>query len=284
MLRVLYYVLWVTPAVTFFVVAFVMAKQRHRKQFPYFFSYAVFQVLSFAIQFTTYHRSQLAYFWSFWTLAILSVCITFAVIYELFTQIFMPFEGLRDLGTVLFRWAAAVLVVAAALMVMVSPPANATTRTQIALACVVALERSVRVMQCGLVLLMILCAPYLGLKWRHRVFGIGAAFGILAAIDLIAIAVVGRLGYSAELFYNMSRMAAYNFSAIMFSVYFMRPEPARGPVLQLAPSERWNFALSAAMHPQSASPSLPLIMGVVDRAFEKISHERRGIGPTHADQ
>jgi hypothetical protein len=282
MLRAIYYVLWVAPALTFSVLTYIMVSRKQRTNYPYFFSYAIFQVISFPIQFTTYHKP-LLYFWSFWTLAALSVGIGFAVIYEVFVQIFRPFEGLRDLGSVLFRWAAAVLVVAAALMVLVGPASDASTSSKIALSCVVALERSVRVMQCGLVLLMMLCAPFLGLHWRHRVFGIGAGFGLLAATDLIAVAVLGRLGYSAQIFYNLARMAAYNAAAVTWCTYFLRPEPARGPALQLSPSDRWNFALSAAMHPQSASPSLPLIMGVVDRAFERIN-ERRGSGPSQADQ
>ena len=283
MMRAIYYALWIAPALTFTVLAVIMAKRKQRQSFPYFFSYAIFQVISFAIQFATYHRgSRVEYFWAFWTLAALSVGISFAVIYEVFTELFRPFEGLRDLGAVLFRWAAAVLVVAAALMVLV----NSAPPARMVMGAIVALERSVRVMQCGLVLLIILCAPYLGLKVRHRVFGIGAGFGIMAAIDLIAIAAVGRFELSAhtQMYYNLAKMAAYNVAGVLWCSYFLRPEPARGPVLQLAPSERWNFALSAALHPQSASPSLPLIMGVVDRAFEKISHERRGIGPTHADQ
>lgn len=281
MMRAIYYVLWVAPALTFTVLAFIMARQKQRGRYPYFFSYAIFQVVSFAIQFTTYHwASRVQYFWAFWTLAALSVGISFAVIYEVFGEIFHPFEGLRDLGTVLFRWAAAVLVVAATLMVLATP----TPSKSVFLSAIVSLERSVRVMQCGMVLLMILCAPYLGLKMRHRVFGVGAGFGVVAAIDLLAIAAVGRFGYSpqAQMYYNLAKMAAYNLAAIFWCGYFLRPEPARGPVVQLAPSERWNFAISAAMHPQSSAPSLPLIMGVVDRAFEKIGHDRRG--PTHADQ
>jgi hypothetical protein len=283
MLRALYYVLWVAPALSFSVLAYIMAKREQRKDFPFFFSYAIFQVISFIIQFSTYHRgSPIQYFWAFWTLAALSVGIGFAVIYEVFTEIFRPFEGLRDLGTVLFRWAAAVLVVAAALMVLVAPAAP----SRMVLGAIVALERSVRVMQCGLVLLIILCAPYLGLKWRHRVFGIGAGFGILAAVDLLAIAAVGRFGLSAhsQMYYNLAKMAGYNTAAVMWCTYFLRPEPARLPALQLAPSERWDFALSSAMHPQSASPSLPLIMGVVDRAFERAGHEGHSNDPRKADQ
>ena len=283
MLRALYYILWVTPALTFSVLAFIMVRRNQRTRFPYFFSYAIFQVIAFAIQFSTYQSSnRYAYFIAYWTLAALSVGLGFAVIYEVFTEIFRPFEGLRELGAMLFRWAAAVLVVAAALMVLTTP----TSPNHVVLGCIVALERSVRVMQCGLVLLMILCAPYLGLHWRHRVFGIGAGFGLLAAADLIAVAFLSRVGLSAQtqMYYNLAKMAAYNLSGVLWFTYFLRPEPARLPALQLAPSERWDFALSVAMHPQSASPSLPLIMGVVDRAFERAGHEGHSNDPRKADQ
>ncbi len=283
-MRALYYVLWIAPAITFSVLAYVMVQRKLRNSYPYFFAYAVFQVVSFAVQFSTYHASnRYAYFFSYWTVAALSIGLGFAVIYEVFREIFRPFEGLRDLGKALFRWAAAVLVVAAVLMVLIT--ADAALKPAMVFGWLVALERSVRVMQCGLVLLMIICAPYVGLLWRHRVFGIGAGFGVLAAIDLIAVAVFGRLGLSAQtqMYYNLAKMAAYNMAGITWCTYMLRPEPARGPALQLAPSERWNFALSAAMHPQTSSPSLPLIMGVVDRAFERIN-ERRGSGPSQADQ
>lgn len=281
MLRTIYYLLWIAPAVMFAALSVLMVRRNLRKQFPFFFSYAVYQVIGFLVQFVVYHKLPSQYFYAYWTMATISVLLGLSVIYELFVEVFRPFEGLRDLGIVLFRWAAAVLVVAAALMTLAGSSANGSW----VLNSVVSLERSVRVMQCGLVLLMILCAPFLGLLWRHRVFGIAAGFGILAAIDLFAVAVLGHFGrFQAGTFYTLSRMFAYNCAVMLWSGYLLRPEPARGPALHLAPSERWNFALSAAMHPQSSSPSLPLIMGVVDRAFEKINNERRGIGPTHADQ
>lgn len=189
MLRAIYYFLWIAPAVTFSLLTYVMARRKLRASYPYFFSYAIFQVISFGVQFSTYHSSnRYAYFFAYWTLAALSVGLGFMVIYEVFREVFRPFDGLRDLGKVLFRWAAAVLVVAAAIMVLIN--GGASRGTDIAFSSVMALERSVRIMQCGLVLLMILCAPYVGLKWRHRVFGIGAGFGVLAAIDLIAVALV----------------------------------------------------------------------------------------------
>jgi hypothetical protein len=281
MLRVASYLMWIAPALVFAFMAAVMHRRGQHQRFPYFFSYAVFQVASFLVQFTVFHYWPNLYFYEYWVGAALSIAISFAVIYEVFAEIFDPFEGLRDLGKVLFRWAAIVLVLAAVVMIVVT---NSATASIAITRGIVAFERSVRIMQCGMVLLMILCAPHLGLRRGHRVFGIGVGFGVLAAIDLIAVAVVSRIGLSQNVgtFNSVLHMAAFNFAAVLWLTYFLRPEPARGPVVQVAPSERWNYALSTAMHPQTSGPSLPLIMGVVDRAFQRISHEGRG--PLHADQ
>jgi len=98
------------------------------------------------------------------------------------------------------------------------------------------------------------------------------------------VGVLSWFGTSAQTFFSLAHMAAFNIAALIWTVYFLRPEPARQPALQLAPSERWDFALSSAMHPQSASPSLPLIMGVVDRAFERAGHEGHSNDPRKADK
>lgn len=281
MLRAVSYLLWIAPALIFAFVAVTMHRRGMRQRFPYFFSYAVFQVVSFLVQFSVFHYWPSLYFYEYWVGAALSIGISFAVIYEVFTEVFDPFEGLRDLGRVLFRWAAIVLVLAAVVMIVVTNSASASIAITRG---IVAFERSVRIMQCGMVLLMILCAPHLGLRRGHRVFGIGVGFGVMAAIDLIAVAVVSRIGVSQTVatFNSLLHMAAFNFAAVLWSVYFVRPEPARGPVVQVAPSERWNYALSTAMHPQASGPSLPLIMGVVDRAFQRMGTQGRG--PMHADQ
>lgn len=281
MMSAVFYTLWIAPALIFAFLVVSMHRRGMRQRFPYFFSYAVFQVVSFLVQFAVYHYWPKLYFYEYWTGAALSIGISFAVIYEVFAEIFDPFEGLRDLGRVLFRWAAIVLVLAAVVMIVV------TTSTSASIAFtrgIVAFERSVRIMQCGMVLLMILCAPHLGLKRGHRVFGIGVGFGILAAIDLLAVAVVSRIGVSqtVALVNSLLHMGAFTFAALLWLRYFLMPEPARGPVVQVAPSERWNYALSTAMHPQTSGPSLPLIMGVVDRAFQRIGSQGRG--PMHSDQ
>src|SRR6185312_15371284 len=163
MLKFLFYFLWVAPPAVLAFVSVMMVRHGLKKQYPFFFSYLVFQVVGFVAQFSVYQLWPKQYYFEYWTGAILSIALSFAVIYELFTQVFEPFDGLRDLGGVLFRWAAVVLVIAAVLMAFTN---SAAANTSMKSAIVLAFERSVRVMQCGIVLLMILCAPCVGLTRR----------------------------------------------------------------------------------------------------------------------
>ncbi len=279
MVRFVYYLLWVAPALVFAFLAVAMVRRGTRKQFPFFFSYVIYQVISFGVQFYIYHRgSQYQYFYAYWTMAALSIGIAFTVIHEVFTELFKPFGGLRDFGSVLFRWAILVLLAVAVLMAMTAAPASQGSR---AFALVVSLERSVRAMQCGMVLLMVLCTPRLGLRYGQRVFGIALGFGIIAAVDLIAVAALAEAGFSAQTFFTLARMASYNFAALLWTGYFLAPEPERLPLRQLAHTDRWNFALASLGNPEGEVPAVPMIVDTVDRVWTKTNGHRV---PQHADQ
>lgn len=278
MVRFVYYLLWIAPALIFACLAGIMVRRGTRKQFPFFFSYAIYQVLGFAAQFYTYHRgTQYQYFYVYWTMAALSIGIAFTVIHEVFTELFKPFAGLRDFGSVLFRWAAVVLVAIAVLMTMTAAPASQGSR---AFAFVISLERSVRAMQCGMVLLMVLCAPRLGLRYGQRVFGIALGFGMIAAVDLIAVSALANAGYAGIPFFTLARMAVFTFAALLWTGYFLAPEPERLPVTQLAHTDRWNFAFAALGNPEGDVPAVPMIVDTVDRVWSKSGKS----APQHADQ
>lgn len=282
MLTAVEYVLWVVPTLVLAWLGYTMVQRKLRHRYPFFFAFLVFQVALFVVQFSVYHFWPAYYFRTYWPTTALGIFVSFAVVYELFCEVFAPFDGLKDLGGALFRWAAVVLVVAAVLIAVTTTAPGATIQARL----VISLERSIRVMQCGIVLLMILCAPCVGLTRQHRIFGIAAGFGVIAAIDLISTAVVARMGISSAtaLFNTLAHMISFAIAVGMWTVYMLRTEPARGPIAQYAPSERWDFALSAVMHPESSAPSLPLIMGAVDRTFQKLNLSRTASGPTHIDQ
>ena len=104
--RILYYLLWVMHPVLQTAIAVVMVRRKQYRQFKYFFAYIIAQTLTFSIVFLRlYFLSYSTYFYASWFSTAISVALGFQVIHEAFLDVFRPFHTLRDLGTVLFKWA-----------------------------------------------------------------------------------------------------------------------------------------------------------------------------------
>jgi hypothetical protein len=264
-LRLLYYALWIAPVPVLVCLAIIMVRRKLHKEFPLFFAFVAVQFADFAINFSAYHQSQQLYFCTYWTFAAVGIGFGFAVLYEVFTAVFRPFTDLREFGGVLFRWAAVVLATAALLMSTSSGPVPGWRVFTVILNAI----RSLEIMQCGLVLLMLLCSAYLGITVRHRIFGIALGFGVMGAMDLIAAAVFASFGSRSLTFFQLSRMVAFNLSSLVWMGYLHAGEVQRQPTKQFSHAERWDYALAVAVHPGSHSPALPLIENAVDRVWEQ---------------
>jgi hypothetical protein len=264
-LRILYYVLWIAPVPLFVCLAAMMVRRKLQKELPLFFAFVAFQIVDFAVGFLTYHRSQQQYFYAYWTLAAIEIGLGFGVLHEVFTAVFRPFADLRELGGVLFRWAALVLTAAALLMAASSGSLPGWRVVAVILNGV----RSVEVMQCGLVLLMLLCSAYLGITLRHRIFGIALGFGVTAAVDLMVVAVFANFGPQSQTFFQLSKMAAYNLSALLWLGFVYAGEVQCRPTKLFSRAENWDYALATALRPGGNSPALPLIEDTVDRVWKQ---------------
>ncbi len=256
------YGLWLmAPALQLFLVV-VMIRRKLRKEFPLFFSYTVFQVLSFGLQFAAFQRSRLEYFYVYWVTGAIGVGLALCVIYEIFSSVFRPYESLRDLGATLFRWAALVMVLVAAIMAI---NGGRSAPNQI-MSGILTMERSVRIMQCGLVLFLFLFARSFGLTARNHLFGIAAGFGVYAAVELIYVSLLA-VGVPSSNVLRVLKSSSYDVAVLIWVGYMLSREPARGPALYPV-AERWNYALSGAAN-SSASPFLPLLEDTVDRVLTK---------------
>jgi hypothetical protein len=278
-LRLVYYALWIAPVAVFACLAALMLRRKLHKELPLFFAFVIFQIADFAIGFTAYRISQRDYFYAYWTMAALGTAISFGVLHEVFAGVFRPFAGLRQFGGVLFRWAALVLALAAILLAADSRPMPGSTRV---FTTIMSLMRSVELMQCGLVLLMLLCSSYLGIALRHRIFGIALGFGIIAAVDLILVALLSSFGLQAKVFVQISKMAVFNLSALLWMGYVHAGAVERQPEKQLIYAERWNFALATALHPGNDAVSLPRIEDTVERVWKQANgHSKNPKPPGH---
>src|SRR3979411_2728751 len=113
-IKILYDVLWIAHPFVEAGIAIAMLRSNLHRKFMYFFAYVVIQILSFAIIFPVYlKQNYTAYFYLYWISNAINVFLGFKIIHEIFLDVFKPFHTLRDLGSVLFKWAGLVMLLVA---------------------------------------------------------------------------------------------------------------------------------------------------------------------------
>ena len=214
-IKILYYVLWIAHPLLQAGIAIAMLRSNLHRKFMYFFAYVVTQILSFAIIFPAYLRHDYsAYFYLYWISNAINVFLGFKIIHEIFLDVFKPFHTLRDLGSVLFKWAGLVMLLVAG---VVSVSSNSHEMAPWMLA-ILTTQRCVRIIQVGMVLFLLFFAHYLGVNCKQHSFGIALGLGGYAMMELVLIAswVGQHLGNTSM---DLVNMAAYNSALITWFVY-----------------------------------------------------------------
>jgi hypothetical protein len=221
----------------------------------------------FAFSFPTYvWGSSEAYFYLSWTTTGISAALGFLVIREIFIDVFRPFPALRDFGSILFRWAGMVMGLVAIILIAAGSYAD---HSQQVVQLVLAMERGVRVMQCGLILFLLLFSTYLGFSWKNHSFGIALGFGGFAAVEMALMVYRSRVGYTGDTALSIINMVGYNLALIVWLTYLVRDNPARRSTELLLKPVRWNESLADVLHPVSRDSLLPMFEGIVDRALSR---------------
>ncbi len=263
-MRTLFMSFWVINSVAIALVPACMLARKTFKLHPIFFVYVVYDALIAWVNFGLYNRAGAAvYFYAFWIATAGTSILGFAVLREIFLQIFRPYDSLRQFGDVLFRWAAVVLVMIAIVMAVTS------NHQGISLTCsfLMTLNRSVLMMQCGLVIFMFLFAPHLGLTMRHHIFGIAIGFGISASVELVG-ATLFAYGVGSPHILGLIKMGADIFAAGLWAYYMMSPDPERRVASGFAHAQDWNYELNRLHHTPEAA-FLPNIVDTVERVLSR---------------
>jgi hypothetical protein len=259
--------LWVAHPSLQLVVATLMFRRKLYRSFPYFFAYIVAQILVFSVLFPAYLLGVSDfYFFAYWGTTALSVALGFKVIHEIFLDIFRPYHTLKDLGSVLFKWAGLVMLLVAGVM-------SASSRVGVndpdpLVQAILTLQRSVRVVQCGMVFFLLVFSKYLGISWKQRSFGIALGFGGFATVELSVIALCAG-GYISQMGLNLCNMVAYNFAIVAWIAYSWIKSPSRESSVALLKSQRWEQSLTDLQHPDGNDSLIPIFEGMVERAFSR---------------
>jgi len=263
--RFFYYALWIAHPLLQSGIAIFMFRRGLIRSFKFFFAYILTQLLTFAVVFPAYvWHSYAALFYLYWACNAIGVTCGFMVIHEVFVDVFRHFHTLRDLGTVLFKWAGLVMLLVAAVVSVSTNSAQMAPWMQ----AIITSQRCVRIVQVGMVMFLLFFAQYVGVSRKQHSFGIALGFGSFAVIELILICSwVGNHLNGPSM--SIVNMAAYNGSLVLWLSYVAVKRPSRDVSRSLLQPQRWEQSLSDIHHPLPADSLIPMFEGMVDRALSR---------------
>lgn len=253
----------------------LLARRKSRPNLPVFLGYILAYASTTLILTAIYLSPRVSssqYFYFYMSLNLLLVILEFAVMYELLTVALKPYGAIIDLGKMLFRWAGLFLLVAAALTAFATAGSGLDRCT----AGTTLLEKSLRLMECGLLLLFFLFERRLALSWRSRPVSIALGLGISAAAGLICSYL--RAHY---IYWTWSLYFAENLTYLgvnMFWVINLAASSKESENVMDSPSrlifQRWNEALAGYGYGNAGTPAtvesfLPGIERTVDRVMAR---------------
>jgi len=244
-----------------------MVRHKSHKVFPRFFSYILFQTLKSACLFFVYrYLPPESYFEAYWTGNAVSVIFTVAVMDEILRSLFKEYGGIQILGTTIFRWSCGLLLLLAILGALSSSEAGGDR----VVAAVFSFDRSVRLMQVGLFLVLMLLCRFLRNYSRQQVFGIALGFGVFASVELILVSFVMWYGNGQEAVISLLKSAAYNAVTLVW-IGYLKQQPQLVPRVEAATHENtlgMAWATSGAVPDPDASFMLR-VEQAVDRVLSR---------------
>jgi hypothetical protein len=265
------YVLWIFIPMVQVATLFVMRKRDLQRDYSMFFTYTLFQVIGAIIDVIAYKFAGYeTFFFTYWVRTALGIGLGFFVIKEVFTNMLKPYAGLRDAGVLIFRWAAAILV----LFSVISYAAGEGNSASRILRQIVLMERNVRFIQCGLLIFVVMCSNYIGISWRNLSSGIAFGFGAFAVVDLLISNALLTRGYfvSRHLAAVVGQLA-YAGAVITWFTYTMLPHRQESGVRQMAYRpvvDRWNQAAMLLMNSGGAAPAPQTYLSDIERTVEAV--------------
>jgi hypothetical protein len=236
-------VAWVAVPVLELSIVVLMLRRRLVKTFPVFFAYIVCHIANHLVAAALYGRYALAYFWYFWIFEAVDFFLTLAVIQEIFIVEFNPYDALRNLGLRIFRWSTVILCIFVSVMAVAAPAAETNRQ----MAAFFVMDRSIYMVELGLMFVLFVFCRLFGMTWRHYVFGTAAGFIIMTSISTAVLAVRTHEGQGGNVWLNLFSPLGFMLTNLIWTSYLAS---AKSIVpLNIVPRTdqliAWNRALSA---------------------------------------
>jgi hypothetical protein len=243
--RFLFLFLWVAPHVLQIPIIVIMVRRKMVREFPIFFVYTCFQILQTAVLFTIDQSDRFTaeqYIVCWIAEEYISVALRFAVIHEIFQHVFRSYPALQKLGAHLVRLTIVLLMIVAVILVAYS---TGTNLDQVSVVYIV-VNRTVNIMQVGLLVLLVLLVKHLHLSWSTYVLPVALGFGLYASTMLANTSLQAHFGA----FFNNSLTSqiehvAYTCCVVVWLSGLLLPQPVAARIEPPSSHELedWNAAL-----------------------------------------
>jgi hypothetical protein len=268
----LMYLNWIAGPLLQITLVIFMIRRDYRVVFPRFFSYILFQTLKSACLFVVYRYFPDSYFDAYWAGNALSVIFAVVVMDEILRSLFSEYGGIQLLGTTIFRWSCGLLFLLAVIGALSSSESGGDRVVE----AVLSFDRSVRLMQVGLFLLLMLLCRFLKNFSRQQIFGIALGFGLFASVELILVSFVMWYGTGQAALISLLKSTAYNAVTLLW-IGYLRQQPQSIPTVEATASPLgMTFATSDAV-PDPDAGFMLRVEQAVDRVLSRSDWPRPAV-------
>ncbi len=239
---ILWHYLWVAPNLILLFLSFLMWKRGLREHFPAFFAFALLSSIGHLGVYTADVDPAVSAenFWrTDWANLVVEGLLKFVLVGEIFARAFGAYAAVARLSRLLIRGIGVALVVAAALAAAYTPKDGLFGIVSGAHI----LERTIYLIEAGLLLSIFLFSRYFNLQLDRRTFGIALGLSISACVHLATWAIManGTVPNSVRYDLDFINMGTYHLCVLLWFYYLLVPgrvpEGRKSSLLKLGSDE-----------------------------------------------
>lgn len=229
----------VLPTLLMLATVLLLWLRRLHRKLPIFFAFLSYESLwAILLLLLTGRHSYARVYWSGDALAMV---LGFAVIYELFANALKDYEGVRDLGLMLYKWAAVGLM----LLAVISCATASGGEGPSFIIALLTLERGVGIVQCGLFAFLFFFSYCLGLSWRDHAFGFAIGYALFVIADLVVVAARWHAGAVGQRMYFWLTPLSFDVAIVVWFLYALQPEAGASSLVSVPEAQiaDWNASM-----------------------------------------
>jgi hypothetical protein len=219
------YAIWVLSPLLSLATAYFMHRNRQVRDFPAFLAYLVWVAFIAYFQLALHILTYQNQFYTYWGMQAVAIGLSFVVLYEVFR--FVLTSGTLPVNKSTFMLINAVLLVIAAVVALVIQG----TDTNKVMYTIFVFARTVRIVQVGLMLILVVLSVSFGFYWSSLAFGVALGFGFFASVELVNNTVRAVLGPEGNHIWSWVSVLSFQCASCIWLAYAAKGRKL--PVMQL---------------------------------------------------